>query len=1278
MPVVVIERAELALQQGKYKEIWETLDGVLAKLPSTARDPDDSSYRLMSLLHAMAAIKYKGTLEPAKEELSHVQKWLEDTRVDQYTDVQVNIIRKYTLTSFHVTLCSEYDETAMSLIPKAEASPIPWQGLTDLRVSLLKRDMVFEAIALFKTERMRAPPAMRLTATSEFISSLVSCQRMTATQSLWVQAELHYLLAMSHNELGEIAQTERRLQEADSFLDEWCAKTNFNQNVILGLRLNVCWLRLTLANEGNQLQIYRDSIELLKDMEACNHLRTTSVYGIAMSAARKLSLNEGKPQYHESYLELHRKLEIYEEQVLGDLDALLIDHFQMLAEAHRDSTGLQTALEWINAFLEQYPTFSLPKPLYNLHRVRLLILLALGENTKESIEAIERLKPSLPNAILPDLVEYSFNVDWEGTVTDFEKKCETAACLVQKWMVEDLRRGVISINCALDVFGGTDEAKQNAANKSLDANLEKFRSYPSRAIFATLYFQLPNTEDAALVQNSPENPSSENHNGSAAEDPTKRDSVQEQPQFPPLSVQAWGERFAALKKWLNMRSESPVNGRQCLLIMLQDIRIRILGNDSVHFNARITEYERAINEYSETSKTVRDYLERYPVDWHDSLGGGCIRMCFTSKEPLSDKHSELLEKAEDHILKAIEGNLRQNHTELAAYSQRNMAAIYLLKLHIAVRKQADVETRTRLRDIGLDHLTKADERFGQVELASSWSNDLGALSVRRWVTKTHVPWESTQYALQLLMEGNPEPGDDIRSKMWEWVQKGKSQALASTMGLKRALPQYLVNKVKESPVDNELYEQMLQLERDINQALPRDRFHLRLKLDRLVKEMRTHESLRKLLDVREGNPLVAQDLHELLGETERPVILVDWFYLPSLQADAQTLMFTARAGSAPTVDTLTTSVHDVNNWVANYLDEPKNKDPNEQPPLYTVTSDDSVGEQPHPAFLISTLIEPLNQRSKRGDILILSPTENLHRIPLHALRIAHEDGGDTPLIHRNPVVYSHSHSILRLCSWASKCAAETNIHADPDPIFLNGASYDNGEHKANYQRGLQAIRDLSTLFADNPPLTELNAAKSSLISTFQKSHLFHIQTHCEWEGRPLEHCITFPKPGPDIEFDPQDFRLTSQEIFDLPAGIQLGSHFNLLACEGGLSVVAPGDEVFGLVAALLYSGATSAISTLWKIPDEDAAIFGRAFFEALRNECKKLGFREAEAWEHEGKWVDLAVLVQEAVRTMDRNDSLPMGIWGPFVMHGYWRMWVRKGQGLRLCREGKIIGKRKT
>jgi CHAT domain-containing protein len=63
----------------------------------------------------------------------------------------------------------------------------------------------------------------------------------------------------------------------------------------------------------------------------------------------------------------------------------------------------------------------------------------------------------------------------------------------------------------------------------------------------------------------------------------------------------------------------------------------------------------------------------------------------------------------------------------------------------------------------------------------------------------------------------------------------------------------------------------------------------------------------------------------------------------------------------------------------------------------------------------------------------------------------------------------------------------------------------------------------------------------------------------------------------------EGLKLTAKEVF--ATSLIPGTHVNLIGCQGGLLQVKMGDEVMGLVPTLLYSGASSTISTLWSIAD---------------------------------------------------------------------------------------------
>ncbi|KZY46777.1 hypothetical protein A3732_26540 [Oleiphilus sp. HI0050] len=69
--------------------------------------------------------------------------------------------------------------------------------------------------------------------------------------------------------------------------------------------------------------------------------------------------------------------------------------------------------------------------------------------------------------------------------------------------------------------------------------------------------------------------------------------------------------------------------------------------------------------------------------------------------------------------------------------------------------------------------------------------------------------------------------------------------------------------------------------------------------------------------------------------------------------------------------------------------------------------------------------------------------------------------------------------------------------------------------------------------------------------------------------------------------DKNDGMFTLSELYETNISADL---VTLSACETGLGEVRSGDEVFGFTHGLLFSGANSVVSSLWKVPDEETGL----------------------------------------------------------------------------------------
>jgi hypothetical protein len=77
----------------------------------------------------------------------------------------------------------------------------------------------------------------------------------------------------------------------------------------------------------------------------------------------------------------------------------------------------------------------------------------------------------------------------------------------------------------------------------------------------------------------------------------------------------------------------------------------------------------------------------------------------------------------------------------------------------------------------------------------------------------------------------------------------------------------------------------------------------------------------------------------------------------------------------------------------------------------------------------------------------------------------------------------------------------------------------------------------------------------------------------------------------------ETYELSAPELFKARLLLD-GVHFTIMACEYGTQSIAPSDQPFGIIPALLHAGATSVLGYQWPI-DSRA---GQAFSEAFYNE----------------------------------------------------------------------------
>ena len=1114
-------------------------------------------------------------------------------------------------------MSSTYIGDDYATIPKPDHQMLSWQGLTDLRMSLLERGQFNEALSLFRVERTRLPPIERADATSWFLEHTKECTSLTPERSIWVEMELRIYLAQSFYERREAVKGEAEFQKAEELLDAWCELSDHPYKETLTPRLDIKILRLRYrGNDDVKVQL-EESVQLLKTLQTCCHTSTVACYHQATEAAYELALKDASGFYLAQFFRLHQEQEVYQETVQEDIRNLLFDRQDFFQYAARNITDMQKALEWLNSFLERYQGFNLPNGLMSIHRIRKIAYQRLGdlERMKQEEAEIKKHENTVPErvgtlvgvrrskvaTVLPsqpngdskaelrfalDIEEDNFFTDWYHTAGDTERRRQLALQKLLEWMIVDMENGVIAEHEVFAVLTIQDDG----SDRMLLA--QKLQKISVDEVFSMLYFQKVGDEDV------------------------------------PVSSSTWESRYEVLKSWLSRDLGPMNNSRQYLRAILQEIRKDSVCTPRMPLDIKISELEKCISIVEELPPRVKEIIAHKEAWWHGSIADQIYLHCCQSPDHFrSDETWSYIATAEIECQRSLKKYQAEGEPVCAALRQRLAAELCVLKMHWLHQPHGKALQETDLeniRDTGLQNLEKAESYFASKRRESTWNRDLEGLEQRERATYSENSWRVPQIAMQLLNIGNTNVDESRRTEMWKWVQRSKARSLATSMGLEGVIPETLLQDVLASEECRPMYERMVALQSQIEAAQSHRRFTLRHELDLQLERMKRQPLLKEVLDLKEGMPLTLSDVDRITKVASTSLVLVDWYVVPDLFDEGTLLLLTAKAGRTPTVTTLDITTRAPIDWVTYCLDS-------------------SLSEhRPKDTSDLSALVQPLIDLSDPGDILVFCPSAALHRIPLHAIEVTDQDPSEwRPLIHRNPIFYSHSHSLLRICLWSTQLASETK--APLHTLVMNGIPADTAN--LGYTAGRDSVQHLADHFRTTA-LLDSSATKSKLINSAPTSRLIHLHTHVHWDNSsPLSHHIAL-----------HSATLTAREIF--PISFLKGTHVSLIACSGGRARVGDGDEVMGLVPALLHSGASSTISTLWSIPDTIGAAFTESFYTGLLDQRKRLDGRDG--------FVNLARVFQGAVRELalyEEGESAargaePMMHWTSFVMHGFWDFFV--------------------
>ena len=256
----------------------------------------------------------------------------------------------------------------------------------------------------------------------------------------------------------------------------------------------------------------------------------------------------------------------------------------------------------------------------------------------------------------------------------------------------------------------------------------------------------------------------------------------------------------------------------------------------------------------------------------------------------------------------------------------------------------------------------------------------------------------------------------------------------------------------------------------------------------------------------------------------------------------------------------------------------------------------------HLGALYDLLLRPVEPRLG-GRRLVVVPHRALHYVPFHALH-----DGEAYVVERREVSYTPSAGVLRHCL------------EKPERPFTKALLF--GVADEQTPRVRDEIKALAPLFPESQALLDADATLEALRAHAPAADVVHLACHGQF--RPDSPLFSSLRLG--------DGWMTVHDAYTLEVGAGL---VTLSACETGVSAVAPGDELIGLVRGFFYAGAPSLLMSLWTVDDEATAELMTDLYTHLR-----AGARPA------------AALRAAQLRQM-RARPHPF-FWSPFVLTGRW------------------------
>jgi CHAT domain-containing protein len=254
-----------------------------------------------------------------------------------------------------------------------------------------------------------------------------------------------------------------------------------------------------------------------------------------------------------------------------------------------------------------------------------------------------------------------------------------------------------------------------------------------------------------------------------------------------------------------------------------------------------------------------------------------------------------------------------------------------------------------------------------------------------------------------------------------------------------------------------------------------------------------------------------------------------------------------------------------------------------------------------------TLVEPVEAAGMLAGVkrLVIVPHFSLSYLPFAALRDARGQ------------YLAQRYSVLTLPS----AGAIAGLRESTASQSAKAASIVFAPFTRTLPASRSEARSVESQVAGTKTLLDDEASETAFREAAKSNRILHLATHGTLNAQnPLFSRIELARPANARTSSANDGRISVHELI----GMRTASPLVFLSgCETALGSAGSNDFVRGedyatLSQALLYSGARSAVATLWRINDESAAVFAAHFYRHL----KKLPPAEALAAAQQNMLID--------------------------------------------------------